>query len=222
MASDEDGIGHRLSQAFDYVELLWRDYVLSLSAERQQDALFDPLTARASAIPAWAEGRGLQRWLRHWSRELGIDVAPTADRGVRRAFEYSLAIAVAAGLLFVVFLAQCGLWMRKYFGRWLGRSEPGSGPVSQAPEFYVRLERLLARAGLRRRRGQTPSELAADAEQRLAEGNGGGSVAALPAELVETYYRVRFGGARLDKNETDAIEHALAALVPAVSQASKR
>ena len=47
-------------------------------------------------------------------------------------------------------------------------------------------------------------------------------VAALPAELVDVYYRVRFGGDRLDNREMDAIEHALEVLAPAVNQVSKR
>jgi len=80
---------------------------------------------------------------------------------------------------------------------------------------------MLAGLGLKRSRGQTPRELAADAAKRLADGQAS-AAAQLPAELVDTYYRVRFGGDRLDKNEIEAIEHALAVLAPAVSQVVKR
>jgi protein-glutamine gamma-glutamyltransferase len=220
-AGDEDGIGHRLSQAFDYVELLWRDYVLSLSAERQQDALFDPLTARASAIPAWAEGRSFQRWLRHWSARLGLDGGAAGDRGPRRGFDVFTALVVAGALLLGLPMVRVALWLRKRTGGWLRNSPNGPGPVCRAPEFYLRLERMLARAGLRRGRGQTPRELAAAAENRLA-GHTAETLSAIPTELVEAYYRVRFGDGRLDKDETKAIEHALAVLAPALNQAGKQ
>jgi len=75
---------------------------------------------------------------------------------------------------------------------------------------------------LSRRAGQTASELAEAAESRLVAGPAGREVAELPEEIVRAYYRVRFGGDALDNSETAEIEHALAALVPAVSQAQQQ
>jgi hypothetical protein len=80
----------------------------------------------------------------------------------------------------------------------------------------------LARLPLRRARGQTPRELATAAERRLSNGAVRLDVAHAPAAIVDAYYRVRFGGDRLDKNETEQIEQALASLIPAVSQAQKQ
>ena len=48
IAISEDGVANRVAQAFDYVELLWRDYVLSLNSNRQEDLVYDPLTARVA------------------------------------------------------------------------------------------------------------------------------------------------------------------------------
>jgi transglutaminase-like putative cysteine protease len=222
MASD-DGIAHRVAQAFDYVELLWRDYVVSLNAARQQDALYEPLTARAAGLPSWIELRGLPRWLRRWTQRLGLDFQMQQGGGGRRFFEGSLALLVAAALLGLLVLAQVlRLAGRALVRRWQRWRDSTAGAAALAPGFYRRLEKLLARLPLRRQRGQTPRELAASAGVQLATSNEARPAAHLPAEIVAAYYRARFGGDRLDKTETDAIEQALATLAPAVSQAKKR
>jgi len=220
----DDGVGHRLAQAFDYVELLWRDYVLTLNASRQQDALYDPLTARASVLPAWVESPGLRRWLRRWTSRLGLDFSmQQRDGGGRRFFEGSLALLVAASLLALLVVVQLlRMAWRAAFRRWRRWRGIAVGTSAHAPAFYTRLEKLLARLPLKRRQGQTSRELAADAGARLAAAPQARATAELPAEIVAAYYRVRFGGDRLDKNETAAIEQSLAQLAPAVSQAKKR
>ena len=55
-------MAERTAQAFDYVELIWREYVLSLNHARQQETVYEPLTERAGNLPVWFETRGLQRW----------------------------------------------------------------------------------------------------------------------------------------------------------------
>lgn len=219
-AATEDSVARRVAHTFDYVELLWRDYVLSLNKSRQEDAIYDPLTSQATALPGWMEGRDFQRWVRRWSARIGLEL-PQSQGGGRRAFEGGLAIVVAVGLLALTGLVQAGLLARRQLTRWWKARRKGhaAGPVGHA--FYWRLERLLARLPLRRTAGQTPQELAAAAEQQLSIG-GDTPVAHLPAEIVAAYYRVRFGAARLDKTQTAAIEHALDRLTPAVSQARPR
>src|SRR5207248_1702340 len=46
LSIEQPGMGEQIAQAFDYVELLWRDYVLSLNTARQDEIVYDPLTAR--------------------------------------------------------------------------------------------------------------------------------------------------------------------------------
>jgi hypothetical protein len=222
VSAENQSIGRRMGQAFDYLELLWRDYVLSLNAARQQDTFYDPLTSKATALPSWLEARSFHRWLRRWSARLGVELPSPRDRAGRRVFEGSLALLVAGGVLMIFLLVQGALLAGRLLRRWLLWRSAAGIAVSKSPEFYRRLERLLARMALRRRRGQTPQELANVAEDRLADSYAKNAVAHLPLDIVETYYRVRFGEERLDKREMAAIEQALAALVPAVSQARKR
>ena len=66
-------------------------------------------------------------------------------------------------------------------------------------EFYRRFEALLARRGLVRPPSQTQREFAARAGRELAQRTGDERLAVLPVQVAEAFYRVRFGGATLDK-----------------------
>ncbi len=217
----EETLARRVTDAFDYMDLLWRDYVLALNRSRQEDTFFDPLTARATALPAWLEARSFQRWLRRWSARVGLDSSPASRRGGPQAFESGLAVLVAGGLLLVFGAVQAVRFAGRSLGRWWSMRTKQVAAVGHAPAFYLRLERLLAHLSLRRRAGETARELATAAQQRLNTKTQTRPAAHIPAEVVAAYYRVRFGSARLDKEQTAAIEHALDTLTPAVSQASR-
>jgi hypothetical protein len=70
--------------------------------------------------------------------------------------------------------------------------------------FYRRLERLLARRRLRRRAGQTQREFAREAAAHLNRPQA--ELASVLNNLVEAFYRVRFGKRPLDSAEVQAIE----------------
>jgi transglutaminase-like putative cysteine protease len=213
MASDTS-LGNRLAQAFDYVELLWRDYVLSLNNNRQEEIVYDPLIAHVGILPSFVESRRVQRWLRRMSSRLGLDFSFTREPGAPRVFEGGLAILVIVGLGLLLLIGQglrLGVWF--LMRRW----QPNRPATAhEPPPFYGRLERLLARLPLLRACGETPQELAADAKRELSRRERAREAAELPAEVVAAYYRVRFGGHRLDKSEIDAIERALVILEGAV------
>jgi hypothetical protein len=216
-STGEEGVGERVAQAFDYIELLWRDYVLGLNQNRQDDIVYEPLTAQTAILPAFPS---VQRWLRRMSIQLGLDLPIGGGRGGPRAIEGSLAFFVTGGLLLLLFLAYGLRLAGRAFARWRPAKAGGSG--SHAPPFYRQLERLLARLPLIRRAGQTPQELAQAAANRLAAAEAPAEAAPLPPQIVAAYYRVRFGAERLDKNESVAIEQALAALAAAVRQRSNK
>jgi hypothetical protein len=153
------------------------------------------------------------RFTRRWG--LTIPRRPPLQN---RIFDWRLAALIAGGLAIVIGVANVSLVIVRRLAWLLGWRRGTQHRFQQAPRFYRRLERLLARMRLRRTGGQTPRELAAAARVQLATGSGQPEVAELPAEIVQAYYRVRFGGATLDNSETLAIEHALATLVPAVGR----
>jgi hypothetical protein len=79
-------------------------------------------------------------------------------------------------------------------------------------EFYDRLERILARHGLVRGRGQTPLEFALAAGAQMVADAAMRPHATLPRRIVEAYYRVRFGRQALDAHEAETIEGQLVRL----------
>ncbi len=96
-----------------------------------------------------------------------------------------------------------------------------SGRTAHEPptlEMYRRLEAALGRRGLKRQPSQTAYEFAVVAGGSLAESLEHRRVAHLPRRIVESFYRVRFGGRALDNRESDAVEHALTELERAFAQ----
>lgn len=214
IALQQPGMGEQVAQAFDYVELLWRDYVLSLNSTRQEEIVYDPLTARAGALPQWMEMRRVRWWLRRAGAAMGLDFVQPGGKpsGV---FEGTTALAIVFALL--VLLAS--IYGARIAWNSLGRlPKRRRTSTSGAPAFYLRLERLMARLAIERRPGQTPGEMAAIAGDRIAALGAGSGVAVLPAELVAAYYRMRFGKGRLDKVESDGIEQALKKIEAAVAR----
>jgi hypothetical protein len=223
--SSNDSVSGQMMQTFDYVELLWRDYVLSLNAMKQQDSIYEPVSHRAfNSLPPWVERWGFRRALRRVSAILGMDPNVLVPRRSSNpaAFDWRSGVLVI-GLVLIAVVAANGIWLTFFLLRRL-RREPGRGTRHRKlvpPAFYRRLEALLARLSLKRAAGQTARELAAVAADRLDDRAPQAAVSELPAEIVDAYYRVRFGGAALDSHEQAAIEHALAELTPAVHQAQR-
>ncbi|MCI0358073.1 MAG: DUF3488 and transglutaminase-like domain-containing protein [Planctomycetaceae bacterium] len=230
VASDQEGIAGQVMQTFDYAELLWRDYVLSLNAMKQRDSIYDPVSSRAlNALPAWAETAGMGRRFRWLARLVGMnpDAKAAANSPTPRAFDWRSGV-LAMGLALIAIGAANGIYL--VLMRWgPARRRVAAGARRQrslVPAFYRRLESLLACLPLRREPGQTARELAERAAERLDHASIADPllhphVAQLPREIVDAYYRVRFGGAALDSHEQAAIEHALAELTPAVQQAQR-
>jgi hypothetical protein len=213
-------VASRVLEAFDYADLLWRDYVLSLNSVRQQATVYEPMSSKALvAVPSWFESRNMRRQWRRWTAMLGLpdDRGPGGSR--RSTIDWPLGVLVVV----LVILLAVGIRGIVALVRWLqkrnAQADPRRSRSRLPPKFYLQLESLLARMGLRRGAGQTARELSADAAKKLAAALSSTEIAELPAEIVVAYYRVRFGGAALDKAELSGIEHALAHLTPAVNQA---
>jgi hypothetical protein len=210
-----------VGDAFDYIDVLWRDYVLGLNSTRQRDSLFEPLSKQVAEAPVWLEPSRFQAWLR--GKEPKRHGQQNANRPLidwQVVFFSSIVVGLSllgvhAGLSLFPHLR----WPLLYLWPWRRRKREKSGP----PSFYRRLEGLLARLGLVRGAGQTPREFARVAAATLSrhlDERGDASLAelraevtALPGKVVEAYYHTRFGGARLDDQELAAIERALDQLV---------
>jgi hypothetical protein len=97
---------------------------------------------------------------------------------------------------------------------------------SRDTDFYYRFERILRRHGLRRRTGQTPHELALATAQLIPSSSAGmvadsSSVPGMAQDIVDLFYRVRYGGRPLNGAETKAVERTLAHLQRTFKDAAK-
>ena len=168
----------RLTRFLDFLKTRWTRYVVDYNLRDQIQ-----VTQAIRQHTAWARAE-VAGALGEWTRRVGLPA--WAWRGLGAG----VLLMVTAGLLR---LGRGGGRRRR--GRWSG------GDV----QFFLRLQRALARRGLSAAPGETPLELAhraATAEQGLA-----------PAEeITRLYYRVRFGAKPLVPHEAARVEAQLAAL----------
>jgi transglutaminase-like putative cysteine protease len=83
-----------------------------------------------------------------------------------------------------------------------------TGPLSSVP-FYRRLLAILARRRLRPKLSQTPREFADAVRPTLTGSKATQALAALPAQLADLFYRVRYGDRPLSDEEERAVGHRL-------------
>lgn len=216
----DEGVLNQVGDAFDYVEILWRDYVLSLNSAKQKDSIYDPVSTSAlGSLPAWLESRSVNRLVRRLAAQLGWDLElPSGQSSKSTVFDWRMGALVSLLIVVPLILSQVAILVWRFSGRFRRGGPAAKRRFAHPPRFYLQLKSLLARMHLPSGPGQTARELAAAAESRL-QSPPTADLAGLPATIVDAYYRVRFGGAALDSREQAAIEQALEQLTPAVNQA---
>jgi transglutaminase-like putative cysteine protease len=211
-----DNLLGKFLDVFDYAQFLWNDYVVGLNSETQKRTIYPPVDTDAPG--SFSDLLSFDKWREFFaraSRMAGID-----PRAWLRGEWFSWrAGVVAMGLcLAVVGLVRLAGWMwSRGRGKQRRRHEGEKRRAGMHVEFYARLLELLARWGLERRPEQTQREFAAAAAARLAALPVGAEITAIPRQIVEVFYRVRFGGATLDNNEIQEIEQALTTLEKSVA-----
>jgi hypothetical protein len=210
----------RVRQALDYGRVLWITYVASLNQRRQRQGIYEPIAAGVEAgvenltsgavwqarVRAFNHSRVGRFW--HWYRRHWF-----SWRGGLVAVGFSL---LAVGVFFAARAAVRALVQRL----WRSRTKRREGPP--VLEMYRRLETALAQLGLARTPAQTAHEFALAAGGELSERVEFRRLAPLPRRVVESFYRVRFGGRALDNQEALAVEHALAELERATAKPPNR
>jgi hypothetical protein len=102
------------------------------------------------------------------------------------------------GLLLLVGLFRAGAWFIHRCFRWFRGSETRDAALSPGVAFYRRLTQLLAEFGLERPTAETQNEFARRAAVFLTgKGSSTESVAEVPGQVVDAFYRVRFGHSEL-------------------------
>jgi hypothetical protein len=124
----------------------------------------------------------------------------------RRMLWVPTGLAVALGLLALA--RRRGAWVA-----WLRRTHGGPGVAVSPPSFYRKFLRVLARRlDLHPQGGQTPLEFATSAAPILAQLTGTAALSALPAQVAQALYLMRFSEHGLDVSQHRALEEQVAAL----------
>jgi len=196
------GLGYWIER----LSLVWRDQVMGMSGVRQRESIYGPLATRARRIGSRMAS------LDWWS---GVAVRSVATIGAlpeivtsRVGWQGGLACLAMLVVATVALGEFRRLSRRRRLNATIGANSASRNGQRQI-KFYRRLETLLVRHGLVRAASQTHREFARDSGIRLSESTDDFEIAALPLEVVDAFYQVRFGDADLSENQMAAVQHAL-------------
>jgi hypothetical protein len=208
-----------VDDVLDYARILWSDYVLGLTAKRQRERIYNPVS----------ETTNLEDWSSFF-KQLRNDV-DDAVSGLRRLLTTPqgwltiLGIAGTGALLYL--LRQ--RWRRirnsravHVVRRWRSRvarrlTADNSSPQLMPVAFYQRLEQLLEQLGMTRRPSVTPREFASRAIEKFTDPAFPSAARHVPALIVDALYRVRFGRVELEPEDIETIDGSLCDLERAIS-----
>ena len=195
----EGGLFATFADLGDYLQHLWMNYVVGLTAERQRESIYQPLSDFSHYAEQLVDeygGGNITTAILVWLRVNAFTV-----QGV-------LVLLIVA--MVAVFVGKWTVRITRRLYRSMRRATVGK--QHERVEFYERLVRILARYGVRRTGQQTPLEFALVAGAELVADNDTRTHATLPRRIVEMYYRVRFGRHPLDRREAESVEQQLATL----------
>jgi hypothetical protein len=213
----QHGLFDRVSKSFDYARWLWNDYVLRLTAGRQESSILRPLALNRE-LPL-GKLIDAESWRNLAQRAAGLsEAAGSSGYSIRGG----MAALIVCGM--IVGLYKLARFVRP---RWRF-SRPRHSAAASLPVrhrivfFYQRLERLLSGLGLQRSPAQTQQEFALQAATRLAGAEEHADVAGVPEAVVRAYYRVRFSEWAPTSEQTAEIMSELDRLEQAVTRPTAR
>ncbi len=205
------GIAGSFRPLTDLVRHVWVFYVVGYDGERQSRLLYAPMRQMIS----WMREKYLERWALV-SRGLAVlfhfqDISSFISvRGFMVTF---MALCVLAGLV------QVSTLLGRRMLRWLRGPGEDATSLTAGILFYRRLAQLLSRLELDRAPAETQAEFAARAARSLSSrGQLDQSVAEVPQQVVEAFYRVRFGHLDLDPDSLHDLDTRLDSLEASLSQ----
>jgi len=199
------GLAGRFRPLTDLVRHVWVFYVLGYNGERQNRLIYTPM--RIIIQEARDKYVALGQWLRKGFARLFHFRNVSALFSVRGFVVSFIVGTLLAGLAYLVFL------MIKRVSRWLHGPPLDTTSRTAGILFYRRLAQMLAEYDLQRTPAETQSEFALRAHKFLAgQGPLTDPVADVPQQVVEAFYRVRFGHLELEPVSLQELDAQLDAL----------
>ncbi|MFI4876790.1 MAG: DUF3488 and DUF4129 domain-containing transglutaminase family protein [Blastopirellula sp. JB062] len=206
-----DGMVSKMLDWFDYLELMWRDYVVEMNSKRQENAIYKPFADRIwRPLGDYFTYNQWRQWVKETADGFGIDIEG-------RWFSWYLSLLTIFCTIAGFLIYQFSRWLFIRYGtplwRWVQRQLYFN---QHGVAFYLQLERRLAKQGMRRLPAQTPYEFVDSLRSRLTP-------AAIDSitPIVDAYYRVRFGGVELKEEALSGIEERLTTLQAELDQIAR-
>jgi hypothetical protein len=180
---------------------LWSDYVVNMSFSQQQ-SFYDPLASFAKDL-----------WLTASGGEGTVTGAITSFKefllSPQRWFSWQGGL-ITWILLFLLYgtywaLRRAGGVLRKLNLHWKKRQDGRYIRI----EFYERFRKICESQGLLRESSQTQKEHASEVFRKFNDKLVDAGLEEMPSDLVESFYRVRFGTEELGSEEIDFISRNL-------------
>ncbi len=184
-----------LTDIKQWIQTAWNEAVLNMNSSKQTEWIYTPVRNAfrflIHEVLNYEFWKNSARKMFSYGRSLLSD--PTRSRwGVPGWFQFTGLVCV------VLCFAGALTWLLRGLGvRWAVFSQQERRRRATI-EFYVRLEKMLARVGPPRRSGETPLEYARNA-----------FCADCAVPVVDLYYRVRFGGQLLTDEQIAAVRATL-------------
>jgi transglutaminase-like putative cysteine protease len=198
------GFRSNFRQLSDLIRYIWVFYVVGYNPERQDRLVYAPIRRLSEEAR-----RGFRMMGQAAGTVLKLFHFPNAESFVSvRGFLVSF-----VGLSLVVGLISVSLRVWRRIQRWYRGDTPDSAALAAGVVFYRRLASLLAEIGLERSSAETQQEFALQASTLLTRrGPSTEAVADVPVQVVEAFYRVRFGDLDLPPATLKDLEARLDAL----------
>ena len=189
----------------DVVRHIWVFYVVGFDGERQDRLLYAPMRMIIREV------RDQYAKLAQWIRRLFAAVFHFRDISafvsIRGFVVTFMILTLAAGLANLLYRLAHWLFV------WFRGSKLDATSLTAGILFYRRLVQMLASYDLKRSPAETQSEFARRAHKFLSgQGTEIQPVANVPQEVVDAFYRVRFGHLELEPESLDALDARLDAL----------
>jgi len=198
--------------SFEYAQLLWDNYVLTMDPQQQEEAL-----RKLGINNIGAKDLGVSTRL---LKSIGIDF----DQGLLRSLAKPQSLLIF--LLVISLLLGAGRWIKLI--RWGGllrfaRPRNTRLRTQQASVmFYRRMEKFFTRRGQPRYASQTQREYAIELTQWLCESEQESDIVKIPNQVVDLFYAVRFGDSDVSPEQLLVVENCLSSLSHRVRKNPKR
>jgi len=207
-------------QGVSMIRSAWNNYVLGMDYERQQNAIFRPIGSAVLGFMATVKER--DTWIGVFAHMRSM-ISPTYW-GLANGGWFSLRGAVAAMVIMLILAGgfTAGKMALDRWRAWQNKRSLGATSGGPEVEFYRRFETILSQHQLIRVPSQTPREFALAVGGQLAESPRTAPAAPLARQIVELFYRVRFGRRPLNGPEAEKVERALTELAGALANGNPR